>query len=86
VDCTEPELLPEAEAALVWWLAAQTQWRIGVNGPQGLDYAGVEALIRLRGDAPDPERFAALQICERAALTALRDKRERQQLSGLIGG
>jgi hypothetical protein len=84
-DCPEPDLLPEAEPILDWWLAAQTQWRVGMHGPTGLDYAGLAGLQALRGEAPDPERFAGVQICERAALTALRDRREREQLGQLMG-
>jgi hypothetical protein len=61
------------------FLAAQTQWRVGMSGPTGLDYAGVEACARLRGATLDPDTFEALQTAELAALGAWRDKRARER-------
>jgi len=31
-------LLPENVEAVAWFLKMQTQWRMGMNGPTGLDY------------------------------------------------
>lgn len=31
-------ILPENMDALGWFLKLQTQWRVGMNGPVGLDY------------------------------------------------
>jgi hypothetical protein len=31
-------LLPENVEAVAWFLKMQTQWRVGMNGPTGLDY------------------------------------------------
>ncbi len=31
-------ILPENCEALAWFLRLQTQWRVGMNGPVGLDY------------------------------------------------
>jgi hypothetical protein len=60
------------------WLAAQTQWRSGMAGATGLDYGGVEALMRLRGlpRSQRAERFAEVQVMERAALAAWAEKRD----------
>lgn len=59
------------------YLAAQTQWRVGPAGlPVGLDYAGVAALMQIRGQH-DPDLFAHLQIAERAALAAYADISKR---------
>ena len=41
----EFHLWPENLAAFVFWRGMQTQWRIGQAGPEGLDYAGVWALL-----------------------------------------
>ena len=38
-------LWPENLAAFAFWRGMQTQWRIGTAGPDGLDYAGVWALL-----------------------------------------
>ena len=37
----EPEsfgILPENVEVLNWFLRMQTQWRVGMNGPTGMDY------------------------------------------------
>lgn len=67
---------PEHVPALRLYLDVQTQWREG-----GLDYAGVEALLRLQGlpRAQRGERFAELQIMERAALKAWAKQRQQRQ-------
>lgn len=38
-------LWPENLSAFAFWRGMQTQWRIGHAGPEGLDYAGVWALL-----------------------------------------
>ena len=38
-------LWPESIEPFNFWRAMQTQWRIGQAGPEGLDYAGVWALL-----------------------------------------
>lgn len=61
------------------YLAVQTQWRI-VNGYRiGLDYAGVEAGLRLSGETPTPELFRQLQIIERAILAVNREKADGEK-------
>jgi hypothetical protein len=79
-------VLPEAEPVLRAWLAVQTQWRVGMAGPTGLDYAGVEAALRLRDEDDRAGVFAGLQVCEAAMLEALRERREREQLGQLLSG
>ena len=64
------------------YAAVQTQWRFGMAGATGLDYAGVEAAARLRGTPLDAETFRALQICEHAALAAMADRRDKEQKHG----
>ena len=81
-DCTEPALLPEAEPVIDLYVAVQTQWRVGMGGATGLDYAGVEAAARLRGTPLDPEAFQALQVCEHAALAAMAERRDRESKHG----
>lgn len=66
----------------VWrlWHGVQTQWRNGMAGRTGLDYAGVRVQVdrciprRQRGEA-----FAALCSMERAALLAWDEQRDRRQ-------
>ncbi len=67
-QCQAPELWPENTAAADLFLAVETQWhRAGMEGlPVGLNYAGVEAAMRLRGDPP--HLFDDIQALEREYL------------------
>jgi hypothetical protein len=64
-------LWPENEQAWHCWLAVQTQWRVGMSGVTGLDYAAVRAQLDEEGIEPGPERrelWACLRAAERAVL------------------
>lgn len=66
--CHNPPLLPEHEGAVALYLACETQWRYGgmAGVRTGLDYAGVQVLMNLRGDSR--ETFEGLRILERETL------------------
>lgn len=67
----EFHLWPECLPVFDLWLAVQTQWRMGMQGPTGLDYAGVEAVMRHGPRLPPRrrrERFELLRAMERTAL------------------
>jgi hypothetical protein len=70
-------LWPEHVPALRLWNELSTQWRVGMEGPTGLDYAAVEAFMRIDGPrGPERrERFAELRILEREALRVWADQR-----------
>lgn len=73
-------LWPEHQAAFDLFLLCSTQWRHGAMGATGLDYAGIEALIRLRRLARPrhvPRLFAELQVLERATLAEWSRQRRR---------
>lgn len=56
------------------FVAVRTQWRYGLAGPTGLDYASVRALMDL-ALPPDADRrrlLADLQVMEAAALEHFR--------------
>ena len=60
-------LWPEHQDALGLFIQCSTQWRHGFAGITGLDYSGVEALIRMRRLVPRqrlPEVLADLQVLE----------------------
>jgi uncharacterized protein DUF1799 len=65
-----PDVMPSVRV----FQAMGTQWRMGFNGPIGLDYGALrEVWQRLR--VPSAERdwiFADLQVMERAALDQMR--------------
>lgn len=62
------------------WQRIQTQWRIGVNGREGLDYAGITTYLRdvlrvkQRGFAAT---FGEIQAMESAALEEWAKQREK---------
>lgn len=60
------------------WQAVQTQWRSGVAGRTGLDYAGVRIVVDRR--MPRRQRAEAFEVLcrmERAALLAWGEQREQ---------
>ena len=60
----------------------QTQWRVGMSGATGLDYAGVRAWLdemQLAGEVPADERaeiFACICAAERSTLDVRAARRE----------
>lgn len=73
-------LWPEHVPALQLWSAVQTQWRVGMAGATGLDYAGVRAspaFARLRPPRRAERIFAELCLMERATLDEWAQRRER---------
>lgn len=70
---------------LVWalWWRIQSQWRIGMQGREGLDYQGVTAYLRevarIRPRQLN-EVFGALQAMERAAMREWDKQRAEQQV------
>lgn len=61
--------------------ALRTQWRTGMSGYTGLDYAAVIAWLRLHGHRGKAARrlLAGIQACEAGALQAWAELREQQQ-------
>lgn len=79
-EAGEPEVCEvweENGPVLELFLACATQWRMdGMSGTVlGLDYPGVEALLRLRKVRDRAAVFADLQVMERAALEVLNRRR-----------
>ncbi len=75
-------LWPEHVRTLEVWLACATQWRVGPLGATGLDYAGIEAMFRIRrlADEQDaPQLFHELQLMERATLNEWARQRAAQR-------
>lgn len=73
-------LWPENVVAWQCWRAIQTQWRVGMSGPTGLDYQGVSAFLdRQRMERDEAcEVFQLLQACELVTLEVWSEQRERQ--------
>lgn len=53
-----------------------TQWRVGSGGAIGFDYNVIPILFRIRktDEEEQEEAFSGLQVMERAALKAMREK------------
>lgn len=69
----------------VWalWQQVQTQWRVGVGGATGLDYAGVQAHLRaigLRGKHYS-RAWRCIRACEAGSLEGWAEKRRLEEAS-----
>lgn len=74
-------LWPDCRVAWRHWEAVQTQWRVGMAGATGLDYAGVRAYLeeqRFTSRAERREVFACICAAEVATLEAQAECREQK--------
>jgi hypothetical protein len=71
---------PDNVQAWQCWQAVRTQWRVGMAGPTGLDYAGVLAYLRELGLLRSERRevFDAIQACEAEQLLCWDEQRQRE--------
>lgn len=72
------EVWPDNVPALNVFIAAATQWRCGMAGPTGLDYAVLPAVMRMVG-VPAAERtavFEDIRVMEDSALETMRKNRK----------
>lgn len=63
------------------WIQLQTQWRTGMAGATGLDYAGVRTWLDEATAFSGDERrelWQCIQACELATLAAWAARRERE--------
>lgn len=51
------------------FMAIQTQWRVGPNGPTGLDYTAVHAVMQIRGIGSKKLALVFDQICRMESAT-----------------
>jgi len=79
-DDEEVYLWPECVPLWSHWQEVQTQWRVGMSGATGLDYAGVTAyLATVEPDEVERrEAFAAIREAERAVLSVWADERAKK--------
>lgn len=63
-------------ASLDLFMAMGMQWRIGPNGPVGLDYCALPVVERGLGTELTRERFADLRLMESAVLEHFRRSRK----------
>lgn len=72
----EIDLWPDTEQAVRVFDALRTQWRVGFDGPTGLDYGAIAPTMDLMSidSTSRPDLFDDLRVMERAALAAIRKK------------
>ena len=75
---TEDTYWPENAQAIYLFIQLLTQWRVGMSGPTGLDYAAVYPLLDRKATDPDEwdQLFDDLRVMESAALEAIAENRE----------
>ena len=68
---------PDNHAAFILFNNLSTQWRVGMGGPTGLDYAAVYPLLdRAAKDQQEwDELFSDIQVMEGAALKQIGENR-----------
>lgn len=71
---TDFEVYQENWQTVLLFLQVQSQWRMGMNGPVGLDYSAVQLICSINKQALTPELMEGLQIMEMAALAAMNKK------------
>lgn len=80
-DARTEYLWPENVSAWRCWNAVQTQWRVGMGGATGLDYAGVRAWLELQDLEPGELReiFEGLRAAEVATLEVWGEQRRQDE-------
>jgi hypothetical protein len=80
-DEIEFHLWPESVLAWRCWTSLQTQWRTGMAGATGLDYAGVRAWLLDAGltDAERIDVWPGIQACEVATLQVWAERQAEHQ-------
>lgn len=68
------EIWPDNLAAVNTFIAAATQWRVGMAGATGLDYAALRPILQFTQVPRSewPQVFADLRVMEDAALAQMR--------------
>ncbi|CAG9177761.1 DUF1799 domain-containing protein [Cupriavidus pampae] len=64
------EVWPDNEKALDVFVQMSTQWRVGMNGPVGLDYSVLPFVMRMQRvpRSEHPEVFESVRVMEHAAM------------------
>lgn len=68
------DIWPENWSAIEVFSAMQTQWRVGMSGATGLDYAALPVVMDLLEVENRAECFSGLQVMESEALEVMRNK------------
>lgn len=77
LDVTTVDVWPDNLPALNVLIAMATQWRTGMAGPTGLDYAALPPVFRLLSIPRSlwPDTFECLRVMESEALKIMSEKK-----------
>lgn len=72
------EIWPDNIAAVNVFISMSTQWRVGMNGPIGLDYNAMTFVMRTAGvtKAERADVFDGIRIMEDVALETMRKNKK----------
>lgn len=70
----EDGIYPDNWQAVNIFCDMSTQWRVGMGGATGLDYAALPAVLNIRRVKNREDVFECLQIMERAILAEMTQK------------
>lgn len=74
-SCPRPRLLPQNRAVLAaWWDFAATQWRVGMAGATGLDYAAVQVALQAHRPRGWKRLFRGIRVIESAMLRVFAER------------
>lgn len=75
------DVFPENWQTVEVFASVMTQWRIGMSGPTGLDYAVLPGVMQMMGVArkEQMEVFNGVRVMESEALKVLSEKRDGRQ-------
>jgi len=70
------EIWPDTEPAVMVLVQMGTQWRVGMGGPVGLDYAALPVVLRMNGIPRTewPTVFEDIRVMENAALKTMSEE------------
>lgn len=63
-ESAKPELMPENKLAFKLWMLVKRQWRVGANGPVGLDWPAIFSVAKLWQIKVTPEIFQKFSALE----------------------
>lgn len=73
LEKSDIDIWPENWEAIVVFGALQTQWRIGMSGPTGLDYGTLPVVMDMLEIADHRQAFEGVIVMERTALEIFRE-------------
>lgn len=72
-------LWPDNKENWLAWQDLQTQWRVGMAGPTGLDYSAVISYMGMIGRRKDKVLFDCIQAAEMATLEVWAEQRAQAE-------